>query len=394
MGLHPSRNKVAEIVNHDMRLDDEFSTEAPAAVTALQEWLEDSDNVLLRRDSEALSGFRDRDAVLALLVSKDLIKTTESRVCDLGHDLGDFGEVLEGDDCPVDNSHSIRQVEIDTRYLVNRKPRRMVPALVAIHGMNTRGAWQEQFARAITTAYRYPVPIAIHKYGWILAGVVLPWRRKALVKNLRARLLHASPTGSPHGDRPDVIAHSFGTWLLVKALEDESIRVGRVILCGSIVPPDHDWSSVGSRIGPILNHYSRKDFVVAFAPHTIVDSGPSGRLGFHSPHQVTQKRETEFGHSDYFNPDTYEKVWTPFLTDHDPIGLAQNDGRLHPDGWNKPPAFLRRCVVLLIWLIILLVAVLAVAGVTAIGIAALAPALCSVLIVVFIAGVGVVRRWN
>jgi hypothetical protein len=53
------------------------------------------------------------------------------------------------------------------------------------------------------------------------------------------------------------------------------------------------------------------------AHFVIPDSGPSGRRGFNSGAPITQVREEDYGHSDYFleqNLGTvFEKVWCPFL---------------------------------------------------------------------------------
>src|SRR5437870_7021689 len=78
-----------------------------------------------------------------------------------------------------------------------------------------------------------------------------------------------------YGERPDVIAHSFGTWLLAHAiLADKAadpIRVGRVVLTGSIVRPDFNWRSLldDGRVEAVLCHYGGGDIPVRLAQNSI-----------------------------------------------------------------------------------------------------------------------------
>jgi serine/threonine-protein kinase len=58
--------------------------------------------------------------------------------------------------------------------------------------------------------------------------------------------------------RPDIIAHSFGTWLVGHALESNpDIQVGRVVLTGSILRPDFNWKEhmPSGQVEAVLNHY-------------------------------------------------------------------------------------------------------------------------------------------
>lgn len=365
------------------------------AVDRLVAWFTDRDNTVLRPDSAAVALFHDPEKILNDLVTANVLTRHDAPFCDEDHDLTDLGEVFPGDSCPADDNHDVRHIEVRTSFVAPRTPIRMVPALVVVHGMNTKGSWQEHITTALTSTYRYPVPITIHKYGWIMGGVILPWRQGKFVDDLCVKLKQASPVGNPHGDRPDVIAHSFGTWVLYKALlEDTSICIGHLILCGSVIPPDLDWQQFGDRVGPVLNHYSTKDLVVPFAPHVIVDSGPSGRIGFNASPLVSQRRETSFSHSSYFDEYNYENVWSPFLAAPTPENLGFDDGPLHEDGWNRPPGILRRGLVFVLWLLLLVLTLLLITS--AVGIVALLvlPVLASGLIATALMLVGRRRRWN
>lgn len=214
-----------------------------------------------------------------------------------------------------------------TVYVRHLAATRDVDWVVMVHGMNTRGAWQEEFSWYMATTYGRSVPVSIYKYGMIVAGVILFWRRRKLKEGLRDRLLTLSNQAKRQGftGPPDLIAHSFGTWLVGHILLEEArhpqpeLKFGRIILTGSILRPDFDWASVKSSgvVGEVLNHYGSSDIVVPLAQWTIPDSGPSGRRGFDSAN-VLNVRADGRGHSDLFSPellqDSYLRVWRPFLT--------------------------------------------------------------------------------
>lgn len=247
-------------------------------------------------------------------------------------------------------------VRVETVYIRNLAPSRVVDWVVAIHGMNTSGAWQEAFTWRLATTWGRSVPVAVYKYGIVIAGVMMTWRRRKLQNDLRSKLAALRDEARAQGfsGKPDVIAHSFGTWLLGHLIENEltrepedRLKFGRIILTGCVLRPDFDWKRIkdADLVDDVLNHYGSKDPIVLLAHATIWDSGPSGRRGFDGD-QVFNVRADGCGHSDLFsidkcvvfsidkgvvhahrfqgcsdNPsaishleDSYKRFWRPFLT--------------------------------------------------------------------------------
>lgn len=233
-------------------------------------------------------------------------------------------------------------------YVRHLAPARSVDWVIALHGMNTRGAWQESFSWHVATTWGRSVPVAIYKYGIVIAGVIMAWRRHTLKRNLRAKIAALRDQARARGytGNPDVIAHSFGTWLLGHLLEaeldrgeQERLRFGRVILTGCVLRPDFDWGRIRAAglVEDVLNHYGTGDRVVPWAHLTITDSGPSGRRGFDGD-QVANVKAAGYGHSDLFAVErcvvdgvshrpcrgaagdvrhlehSYHRYWHPFLT--------------------------------------------------------------------------------
>jgi hypothetical protein len=205
---------------------------------------------------------------------------------------------------------------------------RSVDWVVAIHGMNTAGSWQEVFSWRFSTTWGRSVPVAVYKYGIITAGVILPCRRRQLQDQLRSKLAALRDEARLRGfsGNPDIIAHSFGTWLLghiileeLQRKPPEQLRFGRIILTGCVLRPDFDWATPRREglVEDVLNHYGTRDNIVPLAHVTIWDSGPSGRRGFDGT-QVLNVRADGSGHSDLLDisnlPDSYQSYWRPFLT--------------------------------------------------------------------------------
>lgn len=252
--------------------------------------------------------------------------------------------------CPECNEAYSQHGDVVTEivYVRNLAPSRVVDWMVAIHGMNTTGSWQEAFSWHLGTTWGRSVPVAVYKYGIVTAGGIMRWRRRMLLKELRDNLVALRGQALAHGfsGKPDFIAHSFGTWLLghllLNELErepEERLKFGRIILTGCVLRPDFDWKRIkeAELVEDVLNHYGSKDWVVLLAHAAMWDSGPSGRRGFDG-YQVINILAEGYGHSDLLSTKkyvvngkhfqksngstdekhhlehTYKRTWRPFLT--------------------------------------------------------------------------------
>lgn len=228
------------------------------------------------------------------------------RYCPNGHDITD--------------SESLRRSWI---FAFDAARTRDVKWVLALHGMNTSGAWQEEFNWRVATAYGRSVPVAIYKYGIVRPGALSRWYLGRLTRDVNSKFdrLRGQTEADGFGGPPDVIAHSLGTWLIGHALlQNSDLRIGRLILTGSILRPDFCWQALISKgqVQAVLNHYGTKDLWAGLAHFVIPDSGPSGRIGFTADAPIVQVRASGFAHSDYFTndnlPRVFEETWQPFLT--------------------------------------------------------------------------------
>lgn len=280
------------------------------------------------------------ERALVLLAQADLLRSETHQVCAVCAKKLSERE-LEERACP--NGHTLERAATKTLTLYFRvgKQGRDVRWVIAIHGMNTRGPWQEELSWLLAQAYGYAVPVFIHKYGHIVVSPLLMLRQRTHRKRLLAALRNRVEElrGTKFDSPPDIVAHSFGTWLLADALREDRdraaidrayqpLRVGRVILTGSIVRPDFRWQNYidSGAVQAIFCHCGGRDMWVRIAHFAIPCSGPSGHRGFNRPSPVIHRLESDFAHSDYLDRDRLRALlrgpWGAFLTAPHPAAAA------------------------------------------------------------------------
>lgn len=292
---------------------------APAAVRIIREKFAEPGSIAFKTAAlAAQAGISEAEAERLLEAVGNFTRSSTSKCARCAFDLTGVGERDTCPSCGADFSEL--EPETVVHYQLDREMPRDVPWVLVVHGMNTRGEWQEELSWLVGRTYRHMVPVAIYKYGKIQPGVMFPARQRALARKLEAKLLKLSEEAvrAGYAGAPDVIAHSFGTWLVAEALDrNPTLRIGRLILLGSVVRPDYPWRQLIDReqIDAVLNHGATNDEWVPRAQFFIPGSGPGGKHGFAPP--VTNVPATGFRHSTYFLPDrlrgVFEGVWRPFL---------------------------------------------------------------------------------
>ncbi len=303
----------------------------PRLVEALREPIEEEGPLRLTTAilaAQANASLAEAAELLHAVADTGTLTRRDGFVCPCHERLELDAEEAARSECP--RPHCGRSFEEDgekplgeTFFEREAPPSRDVPWVLTLHGMNSVGHWQEAIAWYLAMTYRHSVPVFVYKYGLVRPGALLEFRQQQLRDQLIAKI-HAVCTRAHeagYGGRPDVIAHSFGTWLLGHALEaDSKLQLGRVILTGCILRPDFDWKGLldAGRVEAVLCHTAGRDLWAAVAHYGIPDSGPSGRRGFDDRQNVLHNAEPSFRHSDFFEerfmPGVFQRVWKPFLT--------------------------------------------------------------------------------
>ena len=185
--------------------------------------------------------------------------------------------------------------------------------IISLHGIRTRGLWQKDLSPLISEQGWIYYPL---DYGWFSLVFFVPgFSRKRKIEWFRERYREIR---NRYPDViPSIIAHSFGTWTVCKAIAKyEHLRFDKIILAGSIAPDDFDWKRVLSRsqATSVRNDCGKKDVWARFSKWFAWGTGNSGFVGFTQQHDVLIEREyPEYSHSSAFGYDHYLGEWIPFL---------------------------------------------------------------------------------
>ena len=201
-------------------------------------------------------------------------------------------------------------------------PKIRFPGMVLIvTGTGMRGEMEDDLRDRVGHMFSPPVPVVVHRYGVARSGSLFRPCQRAATRRLSARLRDLSDASDHPSLPPDVIAHSFGAWLVGQALrQNPDLRVGRIIMAGSVLRPDFDWHTIiaSDQAEAVLNHYGSRDLWAFVSEFFIPDSGPAGFKGFVACSGVFNRLEPGFRHLTFFRSrhiDTVHRtLWRPFLT--------------------------------------------------------------------------------
>jgi pimeloyl-ACP methyl ester carboxylesterase len=193
--------------------------------------------------------------------------------------------------------------------------------LMSIHGIETDGKWQDEIDRS----FQGFAGLAYDKYKY----GKFPFWKVPFAGERDAEILAFSKKWDlvrETGVVPSVIAHSFGTYIICRAMiQFPALSFDRVILCGSILDCDFDWPGMiaGGRVQAVLNEIAGNDWVVELFRNlklrsNIEGSGPSGLDGFNlATSMLEQRAYPHLTHSGAFVLRAHCDVfWRPFIFDN------------------------------------------------------------------------------
>jgi len=191
-------------------------------------------------------------------------------------------------------------------------------SVVLLHGIRTQAEWAQKTAAILETdAAIRAVPIRYQFFDLLRFLIPISTFRSPPIQRV-TKLIRDELSRNP--THLSVVAHSFGTYILAKILENESdIKFHRVILCGSIISDSFEWEKYAHRISDdsdgdwkIVNDCGMRDILPVIAKSVTWGYGSSGRFGFGHPR--VKDRFFDIGHSDYFKEEFVKKNWLPFLS--------------------------------------------------------------------------------
>jgi pimeloyl-ACP methyl ester carboxylesterase len=190
----------------------------------------------------------------------------------------------------------------------------MPKEVMSVHGIQTFAPWQKTAADVLS---HNGFAISTFHYGFLgFVQFLLPTTRRRLVESFRRWYVERTHR-LRRGERPSVIAHSLGAYLVGRAMmKYPDVRFDKVLFFGSILPRDFEWQVLIERnqFWMARNDYGMKDGWATLASLAGRDMGASGSKGFLFTSPVLeQKAFSEFTHGDYYKEINIEKQWIPFL---------------------------------------------------------------------------------
>lgn len=202
--------------------------------------------------------------------------------------------------------------------------------IVSVHGIRTFGHWQPRLASLVQQA-NPNVVVFNYVFGYFsIIAFLIPPLRWLVTRRFQRELERLSH--SERNTRIDLVGHSFGThligWGISGLPRERRPRVHTVILAGSVLLSDFDWSTLieDGTVQRIINDCGTKDSILILNQIFVLFTGMAGRLGFHGlTGENFVNRYFAGGHSLYF--ETAEKpsdnfmtrYWIPLLVDELPI---------------------------------------------------------------------------
>jgi CheY-like chemotaxis protein len=211
--------------------------------------------------------------------------------------------------------------QVNDKYKIN---------VLTIHGIRTFGQWQNNLEQSITTNCD-EVKVTTYKYGlYSIISFAIPFLRPLEIKRLINQL--SELIDGKNNEHLVIFSHSFGTYLIAKALKSliaDGIRpkLKLLVTSGSVLPNKFDWNFLlRSTDTKIVNDCGTSDNVLLLSESIIYGTGMAGRTGFFSmQNDRLVNRFFDGGHSHYFeSKDFISKYWLPLLELDSPIYSIDN----------------------------------------------------------------------
>lgn len=214
---------------------------------------------------------------------------------------------------PDDETLEIIQRMYFNRHLVERKPEPR--ALITVHGIRSHGEWSAEVCHIASSNGWIVAPFS---YGYTNATVFLnAIQRRKIVDQFRA---HIYEIATLYGAEISVIAHSFGTYVVMKYLlgfDEPPIGIDTLIMTGAVLDEALNLEELYGRAAFVINEVAPNDTIVV-APRLFRFSdklfGQAGRKGFAaSSDRLDQRRSTIFDHNNVIRRDVVVQRWMPRL---------------------------------------------------------------------------------
>jgi hypothetical protein len=181
-----------------------------------------------------------------------------------------------------------------------------------IHGIRDEGPWMEMIREVIGSSSVTVQPIDFDDFDAL--RFLLGCKVNAIIEMAAQKMRHAiSHLRNKHRDlRLMAIGHSFGTYVLLKVLDNHpDIELERMIFCGSVAPRKFRYDKLKNAPQMVNDCGARDIWPIVAESFGWKDYGAAGVWGIRVAN--VHDRYHDCGHSDYLEKDFAEEFWKPFI---------------------------------------------------------------------------------
>jgi nucleoside phosphorylase len=224
--------------------------------------------------------------------------------------------------------------------------------VILVHGIRDFALWQtnvrdslekEGFKSESTNYGRFNLIEFLLPFSYFRRKAIdIVWRQIRIVKQ------------NNEGALLSVIAHSFGTYVIARLMQDNfDIKFHRVIFCGSVVRYSFPFEQIQNRFQePIINDVGTSDIWPGMAESLTTGYGSAGSYGFRRP-LVRDRWHNGARHGYFLSAEFCKKYWVPLLRNDTFVSGA--DAPESPPLWLRVLSVVKIKYVLSVILLVLLV---------------------------------------
>lgn len=198
---------------------------------------------------------------------------------------------------------------------MNKKNHYNPKVFFSIHGILSLGKWQLIAEKKLIELNYKSIK---YSYGFI----VFPWFIKLRIRKFKNwyfneinKIDNNLKIEEPF-HRPSIISHSYGTYIIVKAMEKyPEIKFDKIYLYGSIIPFNFDWYSLylNDQFNVVILEKTKKDIAIKFSFLITGSFYPSAKFGFkQNASFIKYEKIDKSGHSDF----QYEQRFNNHISKH------------------------------------------------------------------------------
>jgi len=195
--------------------------------------------------------------------------------------------------------------------------------VILLHGIRDHGLWEDEVAISLRNHGLTPKPIIFGRFDLFRFLFPFSFFRKRVIAKVK-RQLEVVQHDNPEA-KISIIAHSFGTWVVTKIIEDNFLlKFNRLIFCGSVADANFKSENYSGYFNhPVLNEIGDKDIWPALAKSITWGYGTAGVEGFSSA-RATNRRHAGYKHGDFLKKAFCDDHWISFLKGNPENPLSGN----------------------------------------------------------------------